>query len=146
MRGIWQKCQNSRKRKKWNCSSEVFPCLKLILNSRHRRSCHWSCNIANAGDTVPIFHVPTWQVAATTYTCQPQRRPEYFLASSKLSVAMATAYFFVVVVLLATSASFFFLAFYCSHVVEFCFYCHLQKKWQYFSCWHAFISLIFALH
>lgn len=97
------KFKKKKEMKLWQWGFSLF---KFTLNLRHRRSYRWSCNIANTGDTLPIFHVPTWQVAATTYTCQPQRRPEYFLASSKLSVAKATAYFFVVVVLLATSAFF----------------------------------------
>lgn len=70
-----------------------FPIYALHLQHRQFESWRLSCNIGNAADTVPIFHVPTWQVAATTYTCRPQRRLEYFLASSKLSVAKATAYF-----------------------------------------------------
>lgn len=80
------------KRRENDCG-EVFSLLKLVLNSRRRRSRYLRCNIANTSDTVPIYPLPTWLVAAATYTCQPQRRPEYFLASSKLSVAKATAYF-----------------------------------------------------
>lgn len=80
------------KRRENDCG-EVFSLLKLVLNSRRRRSRYFRCNLANTSDTVPIYPLPTWLVAAATYTCQPQRRPEYFLASSKLSVAKATAYF-----------------------------------------------------